>query len=67
MVLSLWKVHDEATSSLMQSFYTHLGEGQRKSQALRQARLAIREQEKWAHPFCWAAFVYSGDNAALQD
>ena len=67
MVLSLWKVHDEATSSLMQSFYTHLGEGQRKSQALRQARLAIREQEKWAHPFYWAAFVYSGDNAALQD
>jgi CHAT domain-containing protein/tetratricopeptide (TPR) repeat protein len=62
LVVSLWKVHDDATRALMIAFYEQLAAGAGKSEALRQARLTISRTPDWQHPFYWAAFVYTGDN-----
>ncbi|MFZ4396917.1 MAG: CHAT domain-containing protein, partial [Kiritimatiellia bacterium] len=61
-VLSLWKVHDEATRDLMTRFYRNILAGEGKVSAMRHAQLALRrEQKDWQHPFFWAAFVVAGD------
>lgn len=60
-VTSLWKVEDAATRDLMVAFYRNLAAGQGRSEALRQAKLAIALQPSRRHPFFWAAFVPSGD------
>ena len=58
IVASLWQVDDDATTLLMQRFYTHLGTGKPKRHALRQAQLETRK--KYPHPFFWAAFFITG-------
>ena len=65
MVLSLWKVHDEATAELMENFYASLAKGTMKGDALREASLDLRKHEKWQHPFYWAAFLLSGHSGEL--
>ena len=60
-VLSLWPVSDMATRDLMVDFYKRLKAGETRSEALRQARLAVMEMPERAHPFYWAAFILSGD------
>lgn len=42
MLLSLWSVHDEATSQLMQAFHRSLSEGKDAHTALEQARAVMR-------------------------
>lgn len=55
ILLSLWKVDDEATRQLMTSFYRYWLEGQSKAEALRRAQVATKA--KYPHPYYWAAFV----------
>jgi len=58
---TLWVVADEATSELMKSFYTQLGDGDNsKAEALRQAQLATLSVDEFSHPFFWAPFVLIG-------
>ncbi|MCL4298819.1 MAG: CHAT domain-containing protein [Anaerolineae bacterium] len=64
VIASLWNVEDEATSLLMERFYTHLGEGMSKAEALRQAQIETRE--KFPNPYYWAAFVLSGDGGEFE-
>ena len=59
IVASLWEVDDEATSLLMQAFYTRLKAGIGKQEALRQAQLELRK--KHPEPAFWAAFYLTGD------
>ena len=59
VIASLWKVDDQATTLLMERFYTHLKEGTGKAQALQQAQQELRAQ--YPHPYYWAAFVLTGD------
>jgi CHAT domain-containing protein len=59
MVVSLWKVSDEATLALMLAFYRYLGDGMSKAEALRQAQLDLRKSR--SDPFEWAAFICLGD------
>lgn len=61
IVVSLWKVDDEATQALMTRFH-HLWRttGQPTSSALRQAQREIAAQPKWHHPRFWAAWVLWG-------
>jgi CHAT domain-containing protein len=49
LVMSLWKVPDDATQELMVAFYHRLLEGQPRSAALRGAQLAVKA--KYPHPF----------------
>lgn len=67
IVMSHWKVDDEATSKLMQYFYENLSEGQTKGEALRHAKLnyLANADPTMAHPFYWAAFVSVGDNSPV--
>jgi len=59
VIASLWSVDDEATRTLMVSFYTHLRKGLAKADALRAAQMDLRQ--KFPHPYYWAGFVLNGD------
>lgn len=58
LVLSLWDVHDRATSELMQEFYGNYLSTQDAAWSLRQAMLCLREKNP--HPYFWAPFVLIG-------
>lgn len=62
VVMSLWKVDDRQTSTLIPAFYRELYSGSSVNQALRTAKLQYREQcsSFYAHPAYWAAFVVGG-------
>jgi CHAT domain-containing protein len=65
VIASLWAVNDEATSTLMQSFYKHLKQGDSKADALRQAQMETRV--RFPHPYYWAAFVLTGSPGTPSD
>ncbi len=67
-VMSLWKVDDRSTSELMKYFYQHLKNGERKDEALRNAKLdylANTDDELLQHPYYWAGFILSGDTSPV--
>jgi CHAT domain-containing protein len=55
---SLWPVPSQATVHLMRAFYRELAGGQGVAQALRSAKLALRQRYPGAD--AWAAFVAAG-------
>ena len=55
IVMSLWKVQDNATCMLMTHFYEYLMSGQEKHRALWNAMMDVREVYK--DPYYWAGFV----------
>jgi CHAT domain-containing protein/tetratricopeptide (TPR) repeat protein len=58
--VSLWSVDDQATSDLMQQFYTNLWNSkQSHAESLRAAQLAQWKQGK--APYFWAAFTLQGE------
>ncbi len=65
LMVSLWKVDDEATQALMREFYRVWNpkdpkQAVRASTALRVAQAHVRKEAKWAHPYYWAAWVLWG-------
>ncbi len=68
IVPSLWAVNDQATASIMTTFYQGLADGGTKSFALQQAQLQYlndQKEDQLAHPFYWGAFTIIGDNAPI--
>lgn len=64
VVVSLWRVDDEATAELMKRFYRHmLGKNKlAPSAALRRAKMEMMEaHQQWRAPYYWAGFVLQGD------
>lgn len=63
MMLSLWKVADEATAMLMDRFYTAYFGGKSKTESLRTAQHALRTytapdgSHPYASPAFWAPFI----------
>lgn len=55
LLMSLWKVDDEATKELMVNFYRHYLMGKSKREALRAAQQVVRK--KYPNPEYWAAFI----------
>lgn len=55
LVMSMWKVNDEATRDLMIAFYERITEGQAIEYAFREAQLEVKK--KYDHPNYWGAFV----------
>ncbi len=70
VIVSLWQVDDEATRALMVKFYelwkpasagASAGKpGMGAAAALRAAQEHVRSQEKWKHPYYWAAWQLWG-------
>jgi CHAT domain-containing protein/Tfp pilus assembly protein PilF len=69
VVMSLWKLEDNATSELMPLFYKYLAAGHKKSQALREAKLEYLDNtiQLKAHPFYWAGLVVLGEDQPLKE
>jgi CHAT domain-containing protein len=61
VVVSLWRVDDPATCSLMTRFHSELQSGLDKDVALMRAMADVRSQPEWSHPSYWAPFVLMGD------
>ena len=55
IVMSLWKVPDEVTSLLMNSFYAALISGNEKHDSLKKAMYEVRK--KYKDPYYWAGFI----------
>ena len=60
VVVSLWPVDDTATALLMEYFYQALFDGKNVPEALRAAKLKLKSEPAYAHPFYWAGFVVMG-------
>ena len=60
-VVSLWSVNDASTRALMREYYGELAHGTGRAEALRQAKLRLLRQPRYAHPYYWAAFIPAGD------
>lgn len=69
VVMSLWKVPDLITTSIMTKFYENLTDGMDKDEALRTAQQEfLRENTDplYRHPYYWAGFVVMGDTEPLE-
>jgi CHAT domain-containing protein len=58
LLLSLWDVHDQSTSELMQHFYREFKQTGNMAGALQHAMQELRKQNP--HPYFWAPFVLVG-------
>ena len=58
LVMSLWKVHDEATALFMQTFYENLLSGKSKRDSFAAAQMALRKHRDYGKdPYYWAGFI----------
>ena len=57
IVMSLWKVDDEATQLLMTDFYQNLMAGRSKRESLLAAQKTVRDTPGFEDPYYWAAFI----------
>ena len=65
VIVSLWKVDDQATRALMTKFYELWNpkdgsKGLATAASLKRAQEFVASQEKWKHPYYWAAWVLWG-------
>ena len=59
LIMSLWKVNDDATQLLMTSFYKNWIAGLSKNEAFKKAQIAVRTH--FPDPYYWGAFVMVGE------
>lgn len=57
IIMSLWKVDDKATETLMNEFYSCIIRGVDKNKALQIAKKKVRDYKKYRSPYYWAGFV----------
>lgn len=67
LVISMWQVNDASTSTIMQSFYKYLSQGDDKALALSKAKKDYIESVTGiaAHPAFWAAFIQMGNSQPI--
>jgi CHAT domain-containing protein len=62
LLVSLWKVDDDATTALMTRFYQGLVQDKLSpAQALRAAQNHLRTNTNWDSPYFWSGFVLQGE------
>jgi CHAT domain-containing protein len=59
VLMSLWKVSDDATQMLMSNFYKNWVSGMTKREAFAKAQQQVRA--KYPEPYYWGAFVMVGE------
>lgn len=57
LLMSLWKVDDQATYMLMTEFYRQYLLGKSKRESLYLAQKTLRESEEFSSPYYWASFI----------
>lgn len=57
MLVSLWKVDDDATREFMTAFYRSLCETRYYQDAIQAARHQMQSSSKYSNPYYWAGFV----------
>lgn len=55
VIISLWKVDDKATQTLMGYFYSYYLKNKNPRRSLYQAQMSVRKE--FPHPYYWGAFV----------
>lgn len=60
---SLWLVEQDSTALLMKAFYQNLKAGMEQPEALRQAKLVVRQDPRYTSPFYWSSFILLGGAA----
>jgi CHAT domain-containing protein/Tfp pilus assembly protein PilF len=67
VISTLWNINDKTTQEIMYSFYTNLKNGQTKSKALHESKLAYLSSNEgsMASPFYWSSFVLIGDSGIV--
>ncbi len=65
VIVSLWKVADKSTSTVMIDFYKNLLEDNKHefsfSNHLRSAKLKMINEGQYSHPFYWSPFILIGE------
>ncbi len=61
VIISLWNVEDESTALLFTKFYEYLKEGNSKARSLRLAKMYLKNETRFSHPFYWAPFILMGE------
>ncbi len=61
-IISLWAVHDQATSQFMERYYLHLRSSNSIMDALQQTKLEMIDSGVLSHPYYWAGFVVTGNS-----
>lgn len=64
IIMSLWKVDDEATKELMTAFYKKWVNGQDKVSSFKEAQLEVKA--KFSNPVYWGGFVMVGKNSHIE-
>ena len=64
-VMSLWKVNDQVSRELVESYYKNLKANQGRSQSLKTIQLDLLK--KYQYPYYWAAFIPSGNWTAIPE
>ncbi len=65
VVATLWDVGDETTAAYMEQFYYRLSRGMAPGDALRDTKIALREQPEWRATGAWSAYVLVGASEPL--
>jgi len=62
VIISLWPVNDQASSQLMERFYTYLRSSKSTMDALQSSKLEmIASGIQLSHPYYWAGFIVTGN------
>jgi len=61
VIISLWNVEDKSTALLFSKFYEYLKEGHPKARSLRLAKMYLKNETRFSHPFYWAPFILMGE------
>lgn len=61
-LISLWAVHDQATSQFMERYYFHLRSSNSIMNSLQKTKLEMINSEILSHPYYWAGFIITGNS-----
>ncbi|TET69201.1 MAG: CHAT domain-containing protein [Candidatus Aminicenantes bacterium] len=62
VLISLWAVHDQATSQFMERYYFHLRSSNSIMNALQKTKLEMINSDIVSHPYYWAGFIITGNS-----